>query len=307
MKKIVALVLALALALSLCTVAFAVVPEWTRGNGGVNQVDVYAMSNQKAAEDTMTYHAAKAPKLDKDGYCTKVGNIAYYTFEDIEGLFVMSSKYDEDALFAVKTHDAKKEIGEQTSPEALYYMLEVDAVEYAFSAKEFKAWGDKCEQYSEPDGYDEDEDVYVKITNGYFEDDIYATAATATDLEGGFDNVLVGDEVYTVVGEALEANKHEWVASKWDKDGDATEYTCSVCKTVGKAVKSPYDPATRGHKVEQLEFDLYVYFDYTAPVDTTATTVDSSKTFDAGVAMYVGLSLASVAGSAVVIGKKKEF
>ena len=35
--------------------------------------------------------------------------------------------------------------------------------------------------------------------------------------------------------------------------------------------------------------------------------VDSAKTFDAGIAMYVGMSLLSVAGSAVVIGKKKEF
>ena len=35
--------------------------------------------------------------------------------------------------------------------------------------------------------------------------------------------------------------------------------------------------------------------------------VTSAKTFDAGVAMYVGMSLLSVAGGAVVIGKKKEF
>ena len=34
---------------------------------------------------------------------------------------------------------------------------------------------------------------------------------------------------------------------------------------------------------------------------------DSPKTFDAGIAMYVGMALTSVAGSAVVIGKKKEF
>ena len=33
----------------------------------------------------------------------------------------------------------------------------------------------------------------------------------------------------------------------------------------------------------------------------------SPKTFDAGIAMYVGMALTSVAGSAVVIGKKKEF
>ena len=35
--------------------------------------------------------------------------------------------------------------------------------------------------------------------------------------------------------------------------------------------------------------------------------VESAKTFDAGIAMYVGMSLLSVAGGAVVIGKKKEF
>ena len=41
--------------------------------------------------------------------------------------------------------------------------------------------------------------------------------------------------------------------------------------------------------------------------DDTKKGVDSAKTFDAGVAMYVGMSLLSVAGGAVVIGKKKEF
>ena len=38
-----------------------------------------------------------------------------------------------------------------------------------------------------------------------------------------------------------------------------------------------------------------------------STTTTSPKTFDAGIAMYVGMALTSVAGSAVVIGKKKEF
>ena len=41
--------------------------------------------------------------------------------------------------------------------------------------------------------------------------------------------------------------------------------------------------------------------------DTNKDGVTSAKTFDAGVAMYVGMSLLSVAGGAVVIGKKKEF
>lgn len=42
--------------------------------------------------------------------------------------------------------------------------------------------------------------------------------------------------------------------------------------------------------------------------DTTKTdTIASPKTFDAGVAVYAGLSLLSAAGTAIVIGRKKEF
>ena len=41
--------------------------------------------------------------------------------------------------------------------------------------------------------------------------------------------------------------------------------------------------------------------------DTKTDGNKSPKTFDAGIAMYVGMALTSVAGSAVVIGKKKEF
>ena len=40
---------------------------------------------------------------------------------------------------------------------------------------------------------------------------------------------------------------------------------------------------------------------------TATESKPSPKTFDAGIAMYVGMALTSVAGSAVVIGKKKEF
>ena len=40
---------------------------------------------------------------------------------------------------------------------------------------------------------------------------------------------------------------------------------------------------------------------------TATGNTPSPKTFDAGIAMYVGMALTSVAGSAVVIGKKKEF
>ena len=43
------------------------------------------------------------------------------------------------------------------------------------------------------------------------------------------------------------------------------------------------------------------------PLSTGTNSKPSPKTFDAGIAMYVGMALTSVASSAVVIGKKKEF
>ena len=48
-------------------------------------------------------------------------------------------------------------------------------------------------------------------------------------------------------------------------------------------------------------------WNYNVPNAGTTTTNGSPKTFDAGIAMYPGMALMSVAGSAVVIGKKKEF
>ena len=51
----------------------------------------------------------------------------------------------------------------------------------------------------------------------------------------------------------------------------------------------------------------FTYTPGTAASGNTGSNKPSPKTFDAGIAMYVGMALTSVAGSAVVIGKKKEF
>ena len=39
---------------------------------------------------------------------------------------------------------------------------------------------------------------------------------------------------------------------------------------------------------------------------TTDKTVTSAKTFDAGIGLYIGMSIAAAAGSAVIMGKKRE-
>lgn len=302
MKKIVALVLAMVMALSLATVAFAVVPTWAAANGGVNTVDIYEMSNEKKGSDVMTYHPAKAPTAGV------AGNIEYYTFANTTGYYTMSATYSADAAFAVKAADASVATGSQTDPEALFFMTEVTNVSYIYEAKVFTAWGNLCEQYKKP--ADADSVTYVQYTQKF--EPGTPTIVIALDKKGittdGLNAVLVDGTVYVVTGAPLTAVKHSWVASTFDKDGKALTYKCTICNTVGKVVASPYDPATRGHQVVQITDGVYIYFDYTAGTKAADTKgVNSAKTFDAGIAMYVGMSLLSVAGGAVVIGKKKEF
>jgi len=58
---------------------------------------------------------------------------------------------------------------------------------------------------------------------------------------------------------------------------------------------------------EENAANYFIKLEKGTATDTKTDGKDSPKTFDAGIAMYVGMALTSVAGSAVVIGKKKEF
>ena len=97
------------------------------------------------------------------------------------------------------------------------------------------------------------------------------------------------------------------------KDGKVVSYKCSDCGTVASIYKTYAAAKASGLKnVEAFVNDdgETIYLAYTdGKTDTTkpADGTSSPKTFDAGIAMYVGMALTSVAGSAVVIGKKKEF
>ena len=76
-------------------------------------------------------------------------------------------------------------------------------------------------------------------------------------------------------------------------------------------VNIPNDKATipTDATVEEVTDGVWMFWTKgtTAAPTTGTTSASSPKTFDAGIAMYVGMALTSVAGSAVVIGKKKEF
>ena len=324
MKKIIATVLAMVMALALCTTAFAAIPVWS-SNGSTANVDLFdGQYNTKLAKGEMTFTAAKAPVVT-NGALTTAGRVAYYTFDnangstELEGNYVLVDKIPADAdasnYVLVKANDDTIAIGgrnddHQTSADQTLIMKKVTAVTYGQTATAFTAWGDLCAQYKKP--ADADKVTYVSVNNVFADKaaqvwSTYSAAGETPNDDAATNNVLVGSEVYTVKTQQT-AKAHTWTASAWDKDGAATEYKCVTCKTVAKVINASVN-APAGSTVEKLADGTLIAFTYTPGTAASGNTgsASSPKTFDAGIAMYVGMALTSVAGSAVVIGKKKEF
>ena len=126
----------------------------------------------------------------------------------------------------------------------------------------------------------------------------------------GGDNVAMLNGLAVTYGaeQTAIAHKVDWT----DKDSKATpsynakgevvsvKCACGTTFEVVKKVPSTYTGET------QKVGNYYVLLGSKTTAAGT-TTNGSPKTFDAGIAMYAGMALMSVAGSAVVIGKKKEF
>ena len=284
MKKIIATVLAMVMAMALCVTAFAAV-----------KYTAYDKTGKEIAKD-VTYETCKARFDKKDGD----GEIAHYdvTMNGVTSYYVVAA----DA----KTYDLKL----TTSGKAPLYLVQVDTPYYSAKATAFKAVGDGCGQLDveELDGWVlSTDDTYYTSTK----DDVVTYYVADKD---GDVNVLVNNKLVSVfeIGKDLDLVAHKWEASKYDKDNNATQYTCKNCKTVATVYPSKDAATAAGMKnVEVVEgTEDIIGFNFTAKGANASTTTDgkgSPKTFDAGVVMYAGMALMSVAGSAVVIGKKKEF
>ncbi len=341
MKKIVALVLSLVMVLGLATTAFAAnVPQWDNGKGTTLGFDVFDGNNVKANGTkepvAVKFFAADAPSVKN----AHIGNIAYYKLVLSAGVnqialpdltstvsadtcFVLVSTYEKGCI-AIKAHDPKLEKGDnwddaasQSEPTAVYFLKPVDAVHYNFDAAEFDDFGVMCGDVVAP-GFvatAEEDQVIARWTQTFVANDpVKALAGKAIDhillLDDGneagastYQNFLVDGVIYTdVARKAVSYVPHAWVASEFDAKGAATKYTCSICKTVGTVVASPF-LAPADAEIEQLGNLTYVYF-YAGQTAADGDKVESAQTFDAGIAMYVGMSVMAAAGSAVVLKKK---
>ena len=272
MKKIIATVLAMVMALALCTTAFAASQTY----------DVFGKDSDVALaeEVTVTYHKADADE----------NTIAYYALSG-------DQFKDEYYVKVTKASDASLVLKYTGKTTVAMYLKEVKEVKYTDGeAAAYTNLGSKCGQvnYKDIDGTDKKTKFYTATNDN---DDVILFS----DVTGGNSKLLVGGEVLVLTEVGKLSDKvvpHTWVI-----DNEKLTAKCSACGATAKVYEN-YTEVPSGATAEQVA-GVWVVADKTA--DPTTETNKSPKTFDAGIAMYVGMALTSVAGSAVVIGKKKEF
>ena len=279
MKKIIATVLAMVMALALCTTAFAATPttgylKGTEKDAGVSKV-------------TLEYTPNTDP-VTKDGKTT-AGVYAHYTVKYENGTevgkFIVVSSLAEATAVLYNEVDAKN---------VVLYLAKIPNANYV-AGKVYNDFADMCGKYDKPANYDATKTYYTYEYAG----NTYLAVADSTTGDG----VLVVDGKVVVVSTLRGVSKVGHVAVPTLKDGKTVGYTCSKCKLA--AVEAP-NYASIPADGTALGIGNW-YWPASASSTTTTTGTTSPKTFDAGIAMYVGMALTSVAGSAVVIGKKKEF
>ena len=215
--------------------------------------------------------------------------------------------------------------------DVLYYVSVVDVadMQYYATAKAFTNFGTKCGQLYKVDTTKE---YYVieKAETGF----ALAKDDVSYVVKAGGVNVLVGNEIKTLAATRVDDSNtvltideilgHNWAVTgvKATTTGKTvpTQVTCLNC---GAVVTKFYDAATKvpagtvatavpGYEQATNTHDAWFFVEpAAASVGGTVVTpstdkVTSAETFDAGIAMYVGMSVMAAAGSAVVIGKKKD-
>ena len=317
MKKIVALVLSLVMALSLATVAFGV-DYVENGLYKVNR-DTGKALYAEGVQGTVKSHAGK---VNQNGS----GVIDHYDSVEYAGWYYVACDLA-DADYALNTN------GSYTIYVKAYNDDGENGAFYNTTAKVQDKTTEPASctvDHYRVDGYvDDDGTFYVKDGNSTFQLLVNGKIVKATAVAyNDYSKVVYASHVF------LKGTKNAttgWYECKCAICG--ATFACTNDMGVLKA-NSIHEGDTFGYSQLQAKqvcadnknsgkYSLAVGTDLAGDYswcwkiaagaddgkkdDGKKPGVDSAKTFDAGIAMYVGMSLLSVAGSAVVIGKKKEF
>ena len=313
MKKIIATVLAMVMALALCTVAFADAIDEKANVANASTGDtVAATATWNNTGKALT--ATKSTNAPQDTYWTANDEGLYYVWNADMAKFVqitnnekavIDAGYDKTTKLVLDKNAVAATCTDAGSLFNVYsnvagnasYVLVSDVV--AYNAKQTK----DADKIAEP---------ATKYFFGTKSSNVVAYYAAGT----GADQV----DYALAAGHVLVKDGTTYGTAKSDV------YKCAICGNryvIGPTVDTgdlksefySYDAATVASYANEhgillkniLRDNATLYLVEAGKTTTTTTGTTSPKTFDAGIAMYVGMALTSVAGSAVVIGKKKEF
>ena len=322
MKKIIATVLAMVMALALCSTAFAATDTWT----------IYVLDedgNVVDGRDSKEYWETGLTKEDAKT-TGDVKNVEYWVEDNGTSHWVACDKDDCNPNTTSGEYYVICKNGTSYDKGSFYA--------YVMYIGENNEGAKYTKTVTEQDETDKDASCTVDhyLTDGYVDDDgdfyVQSDSGVYTARISGTNKIVKintsTEVVYAshILGEAVK-----------NSDKGYYEATCLVCgakvaltsdlnvlknNSIAEKDTYKYDAddaeavADDNDNKGAYKFAVGTKFagDYTYAWDLTSgssssTTTDktSPKTFDAGVAMYVGMALASVTGSAVVIGKKKEF
>ena len=288
MKKIIATVLAMVMAQALCTTAFA--------------ADTYT---EKTATPPLTFEKVYTKDGDTSGqYYIKTGTDKYRVATDAETAVINAGGYNKATL--AKMTDAGYLFDVYQTEDGVYYAQAavVDAYDKANNTNKANvATKDGTSAKIFYFGKDLGSAVayYQFATNDTLKTAeattvLYKTSETFGANKAPVYTNLAGTATYAMVSDT------DWT----DKDKDAVGKLSKIYYSKPNNAATLLNAAGKDVKLA-AESGYYYVLTEKAASTTTNTNKPSPKTFDAGIAMYVGMALTSVAGSAVVIGKKKEF
>jgi len=239
---------------------------------------------------TVNTYAAKAPKdTNKDGLLDQAGNVKYVEFSNMPGVaFVQVNSANDDADYTVYQTGTKSVFG---------YFKAIGSPFYLGDGVAFYDFGEKCGQYDEIPEVGENYYLFQDVLFQAVDPEVVVPEA----------NLMVGNALTPVV--ALDDEFVDHIpAYTFDKAYKIVGVKCAECGTAA-VIYPNFASVPKADKADAVEIngdEYYVWLAGPGAVVDTETKVESAETFDAGIAMYVGMSVMAAAGSAVVIGKKKD-